>query len=125
MAEDLTRESILEAIRRRRVYATNGPRILLRMAVDGRPMGSTVELDSDGATVFIGVSGTGPIERVDLIRGGTVVASSPGQGELELQLTLHLEDLVQGDFVYARVVQTDGGAAWSSPVFFEKSTPSE
>ncbi|MEN8165616.1 MAG: DUF3604 domain-containing protein, partial [Acidobacteriota bacterium] len=125
MAEQLTRESILEAIRNRGVYATNGPRILLQMAVDGRPMGSTVEPDSDGATVYIGVSGTAPIERVDLVRGGRVVASSTGQGEIEVQLTLHLEDLAQGEFVYARVFQTDGGAAWSSPVFFEKSIDGE
>ncbi len=119
MAEELTRESILEAIRRRRVFATNGPRILLQMAVDGRPMGSTVEPDSDGAMVFIGVSGTAPIERVDLVRSGTVVASSPGQGGLEVKLTLHLEDLAHGEFVYARVIQDDGGTAWSSPVFFQ------
>ena len=125
MAEDLTRESILKAIRMRRVFATNGPRILVRMAVEGQPMGSTVELDFDGATVFIGVSGTGPIERVDLVRGGSVVASFPGQGETELQLTLHLDDLTQGDFVYARVIQADGGAAWTSPVFFEKSVQGE
>lgn len=107
------------------MYATNGPRILLRMAVDGWPMGSTVELDSDGATVYVGVLGTGPIERVDLVRGGAVAASHPGQGESELQLTLQLDGLVQGEFVYARVIQTDGGAAWSSPVFFEKSAESE
>ncbi len=125
MAENLTRESILEAIRTRRVFATNGPRILIQMAVDGRPMGSTVELDSDGATVFIGVLGTGPIERVDLVRGEAVIASSPGQGDLEVQMTLHLEDLTHGDFVYARVLQTDGGGAWSSPVFFEKSVQGE
>lgn len=125
MAEELTMESILEALRRRRVYATNGPRILLRMAVDGWPMGSTVEPDSDGATVFVGVLGTGPIERVDLVRGGMVAASYPGQGESELQLTLHLDDVIDGDFVYVRVLQTDGGAAWGSPVFFEKSIEGE
>lgn len=119
MAENLTRGSVFDAIRRRRVFATNGPRILLRMAVDGRPMGSTVELSSGDATVFIGVSGTAPIERVELVRGGAVVASSPGQGGLEAQLTVRLEGLGDGEFVYARVLQVDGGAAWSSPVFFQ------
>ena len=33
LAEDLTRESILEAMRARRVYATNGPRIVLRVTL--------------------------------------------------------------------------------------------
>ena len=119
MAEDLTRESILEAIRRRRVFATNGPRILLQMAVDGRPMGSVIEVTGKPAVVFIGVSGTGPIERVDLVRNGDVVLSIPGEGQKDLKVTLHIQDLVDGEFLYVRVVQEDGGVAWSSSVFFE------
>ncbi len=121
MAEDLTRESILKAVRTRRVFATNGPRILIQMAVNGRPMGSTVELDPDGATVFIGVSGTSPIERVDLVRSGAVVLSIPGEGQQDLSLTLQIQDVGDGEFLYVRVVQVDGGMAWSSPVFLRKS----
>ncbi|MCK5379323.1 MAG: CehA/McbA family metallohydrolase [Acidobacteria bacterium] len=119
MAEDLTRESILEAIRHRRVFATNGPRILLRMAADGQPMGSTLEPDSDGAVVFIGVSGTAPIERVDLVRSGAVVLSIPGEGRQDLQVTLQIQDVADGEYLYVRVIQDDGGTAWSSPVFFD------
>jgi hypothetical protein len=54
-----------------------------------------------------------------VIRSGGIVASSPGDGRHELTLTTDLEDLKAGEYVYARVVQEDGGAAWSSPVFVE------
>jgi hypothetical protein len=91
------------------------------MAVDGRPMGSVIEVTGKPAVVFIGVSGTAEIERIDLIRGGSVVATSSGRGEIDAELTLTLEDLVAGEFVYARVLQVDGGAAWTSPVFFDES----
>ena len=42
IADTLTRESVLEAMRARRVYATNGPRILLRTALDSHPMGALI-----------------------------------------------------------------------------------
>ncbi|HXV36497.1 MAG TPA: DUF3604 domain-containing protein, partial [Myxococcota bacterium] len=42
VASELTRESVLSALCARRVYATNGPRILLRSALDRYPMGSLV-----------------------------------------------------------------------------------
>ena len=63
-SENLTRESVLEALRARRVYATNGPRIWLRFWLDEGPR--------------FAVAGTAPIDRVDVIRSGTVVESLPG-----------------------------------------------
>jgi hypothetical protein len=42
LSRTATREAILEALRARRTYATSGPRILLRVALDGEPMGSVV-----------------------------------------------------------------------------------
>ncbi len=121
MADELTKESILQAVRSRRVFATNGPRILVRMAVDGHPMGSRIEMTGDSATVFVSVSGTAPIEKIEIIRNDEVVASVSGQGELDAQITLLLADLNAGDFAYTRIFQVDGGGAWTSPVFFEKT----
>lgn len=121
MADELTKESVMNAIRRRRVFATNGPRILVRMAVDGHPMGSKIELTGNSATVFVSVSGTAPIEKIEVIRNDEIVASVSGQGELDAQITLLLADLNAGDFAYTRIFQVDGGGAWTSPVFFEKT----
>ena len=42
LSEELTREGVLRALRARRVYATNGARIVLRVALGGAPMGGVV-----------------------------------------------------------------------------------
>ncbi len=117
LADELTREGVRDALKARRVYATNGPRIVVRFAVGGHPMGSLIDRPSSSEQAFISINGTAPIERVDLIRSGEVVASSTGDGLLDLQLTIDVEHLESGEYLYARVVQEGGGAAWSSPVF--------
>ena len=119
LADGLNREAVYRALKARRVYATNGPRIVLRFAVGGHPMGSIIEAPGEHVPVFVRIDGTAPIERVDVIRSGGIVASSPGDGRYELTLTTDLEDLKPGEYVYVRVVQEGGGAAWSSPVFVE------
>jgi deoxyribodipyrimidine photolyase-like uncharacterized protein len=44
MAEDLTRASILDAIRKGRVYATTGNRTLLSFSLNEQPLGSELRL---------------------------------------------------------------------------------
>ncbi len=104
-SEHLTRESVLEALRARRVYATNGPRIWLRFWLDDEPR--------------FAVAGTAPIERLDVVRSGTVVDSLPGEGRREWAGPLALDGLRPGEYANLRVVQEDGGVAWSSPAFVE------
>ena len=38
---------------------------------------------------------------------------------MRIGFTEELRDLRPGETVYVRAVQADGGAAWSSPFFFE------
>ena len=47
------------------------------------------------------------------------VDSDSSDGSLELELLGQLQDLASGEYVYVRVQQTDGGMAWSSPVFIQ------
>ena len=68
-AADLTREGLWEALRARRCYATTGERILLAVDVDGHPMGSEYET-SGHPTVSLQVTGTAPLQEVDVFRGG-------------------------------------------------------
>ena len=68
LAEELTRESIWEALHNRRCYATTGERIRLRFEVDGHPMGSEVT-GTGNPQIKFQVAGTCAIERVDLFRG--------------------------------------------------------
>jgi hypothetical protein len=119
LTEDLTRAGLREALTRRRVYATNGPRILLDVRLAGRLMGSDVEAASLGAEprLVVDVVGTSEIERIDVVRTGAVVASADAEGRGDLLMAYPVEGLRAGEYLYVRVVQRDGGAAWSSPFF--------
>jgi hypothetical protein len=122
LSEDRTRESVLAAMRARRVYATNGPRILLRTALGPHKMGAAVTVP-EGAplseTLFVRVVAVEPLARIDLVRSGEVVASINVEGRLDVELQLEVEDLRAGEYLYVRAIQIDQGTAWSSPIFFE------
>jgi hypothetical protein len=120
LADVLTREAVLEALRTRRVYATNGPRILLHATLDGASMGAA--LDADGGrsrSLEVLAVAPGALERIDLVRSGRVVRTFAATGEREMRLEEPIAGLEVGEYLYVRVVQVDGGAAWSSPFFVD------
>ena len=113
---------MLAALRARRVYATSGPRILLRCALGAHPMGSSVTLspgESLSESLFVSVLAPAALERVDLIRSGRVVDTIQLAGERDVTLERRVEKLQPGEYVYVRAVQRDSGAAWSSPIYVE------
>jgi hypothetical protein len=122
LSEEQTREGVLAALRERRVYATNGARILLRMALGGHRMGSSIDVP-DGETLsqelFVRIVAAAPLSHVELIRSGAVIDGLDAEGQLDLTLQRSLSDLRAGEYVYLRVVQEDGGMAWSRPIFLE------
>jgi len=120
LSESRTRAGVLAALRERRVYATNGPRILLRTVLGGYGMGMDVPVAAGGRLreeLFVHVIAVAPLERIELIRSGEIVESFDAEGRLELALERPVEGLRAGEYLYVRVVQQDGGAAWSSPFF--------
>jgi hypothetical protein len=122
LSEDRTREGVLAALRARRVYATSGPRILLRCALGAHPMGASVPLGPGASlseTLFVSALTPEPLARVDLIRSGRVVDSIELAGERDVALERRIENLRPGEYVYVRVVQRDDGTAWSSPIYIE------
>lgn len=116
----LDRESLLDAMRARRTFATNGIRPFLEVTIDETPMGGSLVSGADSHTLRIRYEATAPIERVDLIRSGRIAAlDSPedrphGQS---LRLVRTIPGLAPGEFHYVRILQEDGGTAWSSPIF--------
>jgi hypothetical protein len=119
IAEEPTREAVFEALRARRVYATNGARILLRMALSGHPMGARVSVGSEGFTggLYVQVIGETPLASIELIRSGTLAGGVDLEGRLEAELSRDVESLMPGEYLYIRAQQSDGGMAWSSPIF--------
>lgn len=119
-SEEVSREGVLEALRSRRVYATNGPRIWLRLWLDDNPMGSVLaSVSSEIQQLKFAAATTAPVERIDFIRSGEVVETLPGEGARELSDERSIPRLQPGDYIYIRILQEDGGTAWSSPIFME------
>ena len=119
LTEEHTREGILEALRNRRVYATSGPRILLATLLDGHGMGSVVKASDLSATAIFAleVAGTGPIESIDIVRSGAILTRLNPSGAANFAGAIGIENGQPGEYVYARVVQTDQSIAWSSPIY--------
>ena len=122
LAETRTRHAVLGALRERRVYATNGPRIWLETRLGDRRPGAVGPAGPSREELSLEVLTPAPIERIDIIRGrrgetGRVSETLAGQGRRELRTSLELAGLASGEYLYLRVVQEDGGLAWSSPFF--------
>jgi hypothetical protein len=121
LSEELTRPAVLAALRARRVYATSGPRILLRTSLGTARMGEILPAPPAGgeASLAVRAVGTAPLDRIDVIRTGAVAHVVPGDGSSELAGIIPLTGLSSKEYIYVRVVQQDGGLAWSSPVFIQ------
>jgi hypothetical protein len=120
LAAENTRPALLAALRARRCYATNGPRILLEASLGGYPMGASVPHGEHALRVR--AIAPGALERIDVVRGPAVVFEGripPDEERREAVLERSFPDLAPGDVLYVRAVQRDGGAAWSSPFFIE------
>ena len=121
LAEDLTREGVYEALFARRCYATNGARIVLRAALNGHRMGETVPAPAadEEAILYLRVLPEAPLDYLDVVRRAGVVRREFPAETWHFEGTFAIPGLEKGEYVYVRAVQTDGGAAWSSPFFIE------
>ncbi|MEZ4292151.1 MAG: CehA/McbA family metallohydrolase [Myxococcota bacterium] len=119
----LDRPALLDAMRRRHTFATNGIRPWLEVSLDGVAMGGELEASSDAPMhrLHVRYEATAPIARLDLVRSGHVLRLDPGELGLDapdaLDLAREIPVLGPGEFHYVRILQTDGGIAWSSPIF--------
>lgn len=123
LAEARTREAVLEALRARRTFATNGPRILLVARLDGALMGSVVAPRARHR-LEVEVVAPSPLEAVELVVPGGVIERVPAGGRRQLAFETELEPEGEGPgALYVRALERDGGAAWSSPFFFAEEAP--
>lgn len=120
LSDDLSREGVLAALRARRCYATSGPRILLRFALGSTRMGGVIRAaDAADAPLFVQAIGAAGLKTVEIVARGERITTIDAGGELEFAASAAFRELASGDWVYVRVVQVDGGMAWSSPIFVE------
>jgi hypothetical protein len=117
-SEELTRTALLKELRARSTYATSGPRLLLYATLEDQSMGSRVKPRPGEAALSLELHGQAPIEELELIRSGAVISRLKlPEPALDLEHSFRLKDLGEGEYVYLRIRQSDGGLAWSSPWF--------
>ena len=120
--EPRTRAGVAQALRNRTVYATSGPKIFLEAELDGMPMGTVFDAagedEEEGIQILeLKIAAEAPIDRIDIVRGAQKLVSLRGDGRRDFSGQLEIPALQPGEWLYLRVIQRDGGSAWSSPFF--------
>jgi hypothetical protein len=130
-AKSLTSADVLQALRQRRCYATNGSRIFVDARASDAMMGQTVSAPDGRVTLSIHAIGTRPLVEASLFRNGESIASFDAANERELSVSHIDEDVPVGTHWYHwRVAQERrapdlpgnlmaacGHLAWSSPMW--------
>lgn len=119
IAEEFTREGLLDAMRKRHNYAATDNIILdYRLQAGGQEylQGDIVTVPRD-FKLWVNVIGTTPIRQIDIIRNETFVHT---RQHLPQRTTFTFQDTepLNGEtYYYVRVQQIDGQIAWSSPIW--------
>jgi hypothetical protein len=124
---ELTRDGLLEAMRARRIYATDDPNMQITFKLGDAWMGSRLPAP-DGTVVFtIRIVDDEPITLVELIANGGVTAFSttPAPGATEVEWSPEAS-VVAGQWYYVKVTEADEfdgepptQTAVSAPIWFD------
>ena len=145
LAEELDRGEVFEAVRRRRIYATTGDKIVLEFRANGRPMGEEIEVAGE-VELAVRVEGTAAVDRVEIVKdlvdtfAAVRIEQNPAGPDGAFLLydpatpeggeRLERDDMSRLRFTmrdraasgrehayYLRVTQVNGEQAWSSPIW--------
>ena len=111
----VTREGILDAIRRRHTYGATD-NILLDARMGGYFMGDEFRA-AEPVAISVKVRGTNELERIGIFRGEQLLFSHEPDGQ-EANFEYLDKDASGGmglQYYYVRVEQADGNVAWGSP----------
>ena len=121
LAESFTRESILDAMKKRHSYAATDNIILdYRLRTDSGKeyiQGDIVDAGSSGFKLHVKVIGTTGIRQIDIIKNQEFLYN---RQKLDKEVELEFVDNKKSageDMYYVRVVQDDNNIAWSSPIW--------
>ena len=122
LAKKLTRDDLYDAMRNRRVYATEDENLEIRYTLNGHIMGSIVNTTSDEVRIRVKLkeSGSETIGKVSVIsKGGEIVTSQT----LAVQsYTLDLTLPADRPYYYIRVDQFDKDIAVTAPIWVVKGS---
>ncbi len=122
-ATTLTREGIWEALLSKRTYGTSGERIVMWFKAGGHWMGESIPVAGPRDMEFeISVFGTSEIRQVEVLENESVIRTfHPGGEDATIRFKVHVSP---PSFYRVRVIQEDGGMAWSSPIWIDSKDPS-
>ena len=120
LAEDFTRQGIMDALRKRHTYAATD-NIVMDFRIGNTSAGTAIMGDiAESATppkLFVRIIGSAPIKRLDVIKNNRYIHQlSPNQSDFQFE---YLDSSVEKgeSYYYIRVEQADGQLAWSSPIW--------
>jgi hypothetical protein len=116
LAEEFSRKGLVEAMKKRHSYAATD-NIILDVRLGSHIQGDEVRGLKPRFDVV--VIGTGPLDRVEVLRNGEMVHTER-PGKAEARFTWEDRNPVGGDkasYYYVRVRQRDGQMAWASPIW--------
>jgi hypothetical protein len=119
IAENASREALVDAMRRRRTYAATSNILMdYRLTVDGKTFLQGDETEARSMPELTAkINGTAPLKSVVVVRDQETVFSQSPSG-VAYDLRYRENALPKGThYYYVRVEQQDGNVAWSSPVW--------
>ncbi len=120
IAEEFTREGLLDAMRKRHNYAATDNIVLdYRVGAGGREylQGDVVPGTPSEVELRVKILGTTPITQVDVIRGQDFIYTLQNQTD-DVEFRFVDQEPKSGEqHYYVRVQQADGQMAWSSPIW--------
>jgi hypothetical protein len=123
IAEDFSREGLIEAMRRRHSYGATDNIILdYRMQVNGREylQGDVAGPQRGDFRLSVKVIGTAPIRQIDIIRNNTYIHNLQNLPQETTFTYVDNQPQTGESYYYVRVMQVDEQIAWSSPIWIQR-----
>lgn len=114
----LERNEIFRNLKAGRIYATNGKRMYLDVRINDHFMGEEFSIKGEERKIVFTVIGTSPLVQIDLFRNGRSIRQwNVGSKRFENELVDKEPLYNRENYYYVRAIQSDGGQAWSSPIW--------
>lgn len=122
LAEDFTREGLLDAMKKRHSYgATDNIVLDYRMETAGREyLQGDIAEQAAGIKLKVKLIGTRPFRQIDVIRSNRYIHTlHPQQADVSFEY-VDSQPLSGESYYYVRALQVDEQIAWSSPIWVKR-----
>lgn len=116
LAADLSRESLFDALKKRRTFATTGIKPRVDFRINGHVMGEAIET-SESPTIEVAIAAQQPIHYITVVKNNQNWYENGGDG-YRTRFTMVDREVEPGEsFYYLRVHFEGDEMAWTSPIW--------